>query len=112
MKTKLSLVLAALTLLGLSIIATGCSTQAAADSSKLTQDKYAQIQTGMSAAQLKALAGEPARTEAKSTSGGHVMADGSTMGGNMVAEYWYYQGDKGWVRVEVANDKVSAKSGY
>lgn len=112
MIAKIITILAALALLTLAAVAAGCGTQAATDSSKLTQVKYAQIETGMSADQLKALASEPARTEAKSMSGGHAMADGNTMGGSMTAEYWYYQGDNGWVRVEVADGKVASKSGY
>ncbi|MHB1390737.1 MAG: hypothetical protein ACYCXF_05805 [Thermoleophilia bacterium] len=112
MKAKIISILAALAFLTFSVVAAGCGTQAATDSSKLTQANYERIETGMSAAQLKTLAGAPARTEAKSMSGGHAMADGSTMGGTMTSEYWYYQGDKGWVRVKVADGKVSSKSGY
>lgn len=112
MKAKATAIIAALALLTISVVAAGCGTQAATDSSKLTQDKYSKIETGMTAEQLKTLAGEPARTEAKNMSGGHAMADGNSMGNTMTAEYWYYQGDKGWVRVEIADGKVSSKSGY
>jgi len=66
----------------------------------------------MSADQVKSLAGEPVRTESKAMSGGHSMGEGSMSGDNMNMEYWYYQGSKGWVRLEITDDKVTAKSGY
>jgi len=45
-------------------------------------------------------------------SGGHSMGGGSMTGDSMNMEYWYYQGSKGWVRLEITDDKVTAKSGY
>ena len=30
----------------------------------------------------------------------------------MNVENWYYQGSKGWVRIEVSDGKVTAKTGY
>ena len=94
------------------VYATGCGTQASADKPSLSQDQYASIEVGMSTDQLKIIAGEPARTEAKSMSGGHSMGGGSMTGGSMNMEYWYYQGTKGWLRFEVADNKVTSKSGY
>lgn len=115
MGRALMLVLA-IALLGLAAAAAGCGTQASAGGnggqSKLTKDVYAQIEKGMSVDQLKSLVGEPARKESKSMGGGHSMGDGSSMGASMNMEYWYYQGDKGWVRLEVTDGKVYSKSGY
>jgi hypothetical protein len=119
-KKSLAIVLAALVLL-IALVAAGCGTQATAGGasggdtggkSKLTKEIYAQIETGMTVDNLKSVAGEPSRTEAKSMGGGHNMGDGDSMGDAMEIEYWYYQGDKGWVRLEVAEDKVYSKSGY
>lgn len=112
-KGKLPALLVAVALLGLIVIASGCGSQAPAQNeSKLTQEQYAKIEKGMTADQLKSMAGEPSRKEAKNSGGGHSMGDGSSMGSSMAMEYWYYQGDKGWVRLEVTDGKVSAKSGY
>ena len=94
------------------VYATGCGTQASADGQTLSQDKYATIEEGMTVDQLKGIAGEPSKTESKSMGGGHSMAGGSMTGGSMTMEYWYYQGTNGWVRIEVADNKVSSKSGY
>ncbi|MFA5802357.1 MAG: hypothetical protein WC911_07755 [Thermoleophilia bacterium] len=111
MKKTLALIVAAIAIAAL-IAISGCGTQASTDSSNLSSEKYAQINVGMSADQVKSLAGEPSRTEAKSMSGGHSMGGGSMSGDAMSMEYWYYQGSKGWVRLEMADGKVSAKSGY
>jgi tetrahydromethanopterin S-methyltransferase subunit E len=99
-------------LLGLLAVVSGCGTQASADgASQLSPEKYAQINDGMTADQVKAIAGEPSKTEQKTTSGGHQMS-GMTMDSTMSTEYWYYQGSKGWVRLELADGKLSSKSGY
>lgn len=111
MKKTLAIFVAFIAFLMLTIIS-GCGTQASTDSSNLSSEKYAQINVGMSADQVKSVAGEPSRTEAKSMSGGHSMGGGTMSGDSMNMEYWYYQGSKGWVRLEVADGKVTAKSGY
>ena len=96
----------------LSVIAiSACGTQASGKSSNMTAEQYAQISTGMASDQLKSIIGDPVRTEAKSMGGGHSMGDGN-MSSSMDLEYWYYQGNKGWVRLEIAEGKVTAKSGY
>ncbi|MFA5810636.1 MAG: hypothetical protein WC935_09960 [Thermoleophilia bacterium] len=105
-------IFAAITAFMVLTIISGCGTQASTDSSNLSSEKYAQINVGMSADQVKSMAGEPSRTEAKSMSGGHSMDGGTMSGDSMNMEYWYYQGSKGWVRLEMADGKVTAKSGY
>ncbi|MBK5224958.1 MAG: hypothetical protein JJD96_00075 [Thermoleophilia bacterium] len=111
MRKGLNTAIAAVAALGLLAYASGCGTQASTDAQNLSQEKYAGIVVGMTADALKAIAGEPAKTEAKSMSGGHSMGNGSS-GDSMNMEYWYYQGSKGWVRIELADNKVSSKSGY
>ncbi|MFA6002391.1 MAG: hypothetical protein WC828_09840 [Thermoleophilia bacterium] len=105
-------IFAALSAVVVLAIISGCGTQASSDSSNLSSEKYAQINIGMTADQVKSLAGEPSRTEAKNMSGGHSMGGGSMSGDSMNMEYWYFQGSKGWVRLEMADGKVTAKSGY
>jgi len=90
----------------------GCGSASANGGAQLSQDTYAKIENGMAASALKSLAGEPQRTETKSMGGGHQMADGGQMGSSMAVENWYYQGSKGWVRIELSDGKVTNKSGY
>lgn len=112
MKKFLIAIAAAALVLGLLAVTSGCGTQSSADgASQLNPDKYAQINDGMTADQVKAIAGEPSKTEQKSTGGGHQMS-GMTMDSTMTTEYWYYQGSKGWVRLELADGKLTSKSGY
>lgn len=80
-------------------------------SSELTREKYDQITVGMAAEKVKAIAGEPSRTETKTMAAGEPMG-GMVMTGDMVTEYWYYQGDKGWVRLEITDGRMTSKSGY
>ncbi len=112
MRHTLVTIVTAAAALALLILVGGCGTQASSGTSSLSQEKYASIEVGMSTDALKSIAGEPVKTEAKNMSGGHSMAGGSMTGGSMNMEYWYYQGNKGWVRLEIADDKVTAKSGY
>ncbi len=100
--------LAAALLAAVLAISSGCGSTVAAGSSSLSVDKYNQIQAGMPADQVKAIAGEPARTESRDT--GNSMP-GMKMNGTRM-DYWYYQGSKGWVRVELAAGQVTAKTGY
>lgn len=111
MRKGLITAIAAVAALALLAYVSGCGTQASTDAQNLSQEKYAGIEVGMTADALKAIAGEPAKTEAKGMSGGHSMGNGSS-GDSMNMEYWYYQGSKGWVRIELADNKVSSKSGY
>lgn len=90
----------------------GCGTTSSGPSSKLSKDSYAQIEVGMTAGEVTALAGEPSRKEDKSAGGGHSMSSGEMAGEAMVMENWYYQGDNGWVRLELADGKVTGKEGY
>ncbi|MHB9112435.1 MAG: hypothetical protein ACYC4D_07380 [Thermoleophilia bacterium] len=103
---------AALTMLTLLAYASGCGTQASTDSKDLSREQYDSIEVGMTTESLKSIAGEPSKTEDKSVSGGHSMGDGSMTGDSMDMQYWYYQGNKGWIRLEIADNKVTAKSGY
>lgn len=109
---KTLVIFAAFTVVVALAIISGCGTQASTDSSNLSSEKYSQINIGMATDQVKSVAGEPSRTETKSTSGGHSMGGGTMSGDSMNMEYWYYQGSKGWVRLEMADGKVSSKSGY
>ena len=109
---KILIICAAFTTLALLAFAGGCGTQASTDSKELSREQYDSIQVGMTTDSLKGMAGEPSKTEAKSMSGGHSMGDGSMTGESMDMQYWYYQGSKGWIRLEVADNKVTAKSGY
>lgn len=112
MKKLLIAMGAAALLLGVLVAASGCGTQASAGAgTELSSEKYAQLQEGMSSDQIKAIAGEPSKKEQKSTSGGHQMS-GMTMNESMTVESWYYQGSKGWIRLEVSDGKLSSKSGY
>lgn len=115
MKKLLIAMAAAALLLGLLAVTSGCGTQVSAggsgNSTQLNPDKYAQITDGMTTDQVKTIAGEPSKTEQKSTGGGHQMS-GMTMDDPMTTEYWYYQGDKGWVRLEMTDGKLTSKSGY
>ena len=108
MKKAIFAGLAAALVAGLLIVSSGCGGQAAAGSSDMSVEKYNQINVGMSKDQVKSIAGEPARTETKNAGGS--MAGMQMSNGNM--DYWYYQGSKGWVRLEVADGKVTSKSGY
>lgn len=112
MKRILIICTAAIASLTLLAYASGCGTQAATDSKDLTREQYDSIEVGMTTDSLKGIAGEPTKTEAKSMSGGHSMGDGSMTGESMDMQYWYYQGSKGWIRLEIAGNKVTAKSGY
>lgn len=89
----------------------GCGGSASGDSSKLTREQYNQVSVGMTAEQVKSIAGAPVKTETSSMPAGHSMG-GSVMTTTMNYEYWYYQGDRGWVRLQLTNGKVDAKSGY
>lgn len=112
MKKTLIAAAAAVLLLGLLTISSGCGDSTAAGSNNLTPEKYNLIEIGMSTDQVKLIAGNPIKKETKSMHAGHSMGNGSMAAGSMTMEYWYYQGNKGWVRLEVADGKVSAKSGY
>jgi hypothetical protein len=112
MKRFLIVIIAGTAMLGLLAWLSGCGASASADADNLSQEKYEKIKTGMSTDALKTIAGEPAKTEAKSMGGGHSMGGGSMSGESMTMEYWYYQGSKGWVRIEVGDNKVLSKSGY
>lgn len=112
MRKILIVVWAAAALAGLVVLTSGCGGAATADSRSLSSEKYAQIDIGMGQDQVKTIAGEPEKTESKSMGGGHSMGGGSMSGDAMTMEYWYYQGSKGWVRFEISDGKVSAKSGY
>jgi len=112
MKRNLLLIVAAMATLTVLAYTSGCGTQASSDSKQLSREQYDSIQVGMTTDSLKSMAGEPSKTEAKSMSGGHSMGDGSMTGESMDMQYWYYQGSKGWVRLEVADNKITAKSGY
>lgn len=83
----------------------------ATSSQELSREKYDQISNGMTSEQVKSIAGEPAKTESSSMSGGHQMG-GTMMTTAMSIEYWYYQGSRGWVRLTMSNGKVTNKSGY
>jgi len=112
MKKTLIAAAAAALLLALPAISSGCGDSAAAGSNNMTPEKYNTIEVGMSSDQVKSIAGDPIKKETKSMHAGHSMGNGSVAGGSMTMEYWYYQGNKGWVRLEVADGKVTAKSGY
>lgn len=109
MKKIILIVFLVVALLILPAIA-GCG-GGSASSQELSREKYDQISSGMTTEQLKSIAGEPAKTESSSMSGGHSMG-GSMMTTKMTIEYWYYQGSRGWVRLTMSDGKVSAKSGY
>lgn len=111
MKRILIVCMAAGALLALVAAASGCGASASGSTASLSQETYDKVQVGATADALKAVAGEPARTETKSMSGSHSMG-GMTMNGSMTVEYWYYQGSKGWVRFVIAEGKVTSKSGY
>ncbi len=112
MKKTLLLIAMAATGLILLAYASGCGSEAAsADASTLSRETYDKIEVGMTGDALRKMVGEPVKTEAKSMSGGHSMG-GSMADSGMTMEYWYYQGSKGWVRIEVGDNKVSSKSGY
>ena len=107
MRNKLFAALAAMLVITTLAIASGCGATAAGQSAELSADKYNQISVGMTSDQVKSIAGDPARTESKDT--------GSMPGMQMndsKMDYWYYQGSHGWVRIEVSEGKVTAKSGY
>jgi len=112
MKKNLLIIAAAIATLTFLAYASGCGTQGSSGSNELSREQYDNIQVGMNTDSLKSMAGEPSRTEAKSMSGGHSMGNGSMTGESMDMQYWYYQGSKGWVRIEVADNKITAKSGY
>jgi hypothetical protein len=111
MKKYLILAAAAALLLAFVALSSGCGTQASGSSTELSSEKYAQLEDGMSVDQVKAIAGEPAKTESKKVSGGHAM-EGMDMSEAMDVEYFYYQGSKGWVRLEMSDGKLTSKSGY
>lgn len=106
---RLSVLLIFVTLLVLPILA-GCGS-GSSSSQELNREKYDQISNGMTADQVKSLAGDPAKTESSTMSGGHSMG-GATMTSAMTVEYWYYQGSRGWVRLTMSDGKVTSKSGY
>lgn len=106
---RIAAVFAITTLLVLPVVA-GCG-GGSSDSQELGREKYDQISNGMTTGQVKSIAGEPAKTEASSMSGGHQMG-GSMMTTAMSVEYWYYQGSRGWVRLTMSDGKVTSKSGY
>jgi len=112
MKKYLVITMAAITSLMLLAYATGCGTQTSTDSKNLTREQYDSIEVGMTTESLKGIAGEPSKTEAKSMGGGHSMGEGSMTDQSMDMQYWYYQGSKGFIRLEVGDNKVTAKSGY
>lgn len=112
MKKLLIAMAAGALLLGALLAASGCGSQSAEGSgTELSSEKYAQLEEGMPSDQIIAIAGEPSKKEQKSTSGGHQMS-GGTMDASMPVENWYYQGSKGWVRLEVSDGKLTSKSGY
>jgi len=111
MKKYLIATLAAIAVLGLLAVLSGCGTSATANSSELSKDTYDKISVGATSDSLKSIAGEPAKTETKNMSGGHSMS-GGTMNSSMSIDYWYYQGSQGWVRFDIAENIVTAKSGY
>ena len=106
---RIAAVFAITTLLVLPVVA-GCGS-GASGSQELDREKYDQINNGMTTEQVKSIAGEPAKTESSSMSGGHQMG-GVTMTSGMTIEYWYYQGSRGWVRLTISDGKVTSKSGY
>ena len=106
MKKKLLTVLTIAVALAAIAIASGCGATATGQS-QLSADKYKQITTGMSADQVKSIAGDPAKTESKDTGS----MPGMQMNGDKM-DYWYYQGSQGWVRLEISGGKVTNKSGY
>ena len=107
-KRNLILLLIAGALAGLVAVLSGCGSSAAANSATLSQDTYNKVNVGSSSDSLKTLAGEPARTEHRTVS----QMPGMVMSGDMQVDYWYYQGSKGWVRFEISEGRVTAKSGY
>ncbi|MHB0915375.1 MAG: hypothetical protein ACYC5A_08680 [Thermoleophilia bacterium] len=109
---RVTIILIIFAVLALAVTAlVGCGTTSADSADKLSRDEYAQVEVGMSAADVTALLGEPSRKEEKSMSGGHSMG-GGVSGQAMEMEDWYYQGDSGWVRLELADGKVTGKEGY
>ena len=107
MKQKLIAATAGALVISALAVASGCGTATAGQSAELGANKYDQIATGMTADQVKSIAGDPARIESKDTGS---MPGMQMNGGKM--DYWYYQGSHGWVRIEVSDGKVTAKSGY
>lgn len=103
----------ALTAIMLAATVAGCgdSSSSTTDGGKLDQATYDRVNKGMSADAVRSLAGEPQKKEEQTTMGEHTMGD-MVMEGEMTTEYWYYQGDKGWVRIEIAGGQVTGKSGY
>lgn len=92
--------------------AVGCgSTSSSAGSAKIDRTAYDRIANGMSADKVKAIAGEPQKTEQSTMPAGHSMG-GMEMTEDMAMESWYYQGEKGWVRFDLTNGLVTGKSGY
>ncbi|MHB8792187.1 MAG: hypothetical protein ACYC6O_02440 [Thermoleophilia bacterium] len=112
MKRILIIGTTALATLMLLAYASGCGAQASSDSKDLSREQYDSIAVGMTTDSLKSIVGEPTKTEDKSMSSGHSMGGGSMTGESMDMQYWYYQGSKGWIRLEIADNKVTAKSGY
>ncbi|MHB1411896.1 MAG: hypothetical protein ACYCXU_00655 [Thermoleophilia bacterium] len=107
MREKLVAALAAVLVITTLAIASGCGAATAGQPAELSADKYNQINVGMTSDQVKSIAGDPARTESKDTGS----MPGMHMNGSQM-DYWYYQGSRGWVRIEVSEGKVTAKSGY
>lgn len=109
--TKLTVLLLSMSLVA--VVAAGCgdSSSTTTSNGRLDRAAYDRISDGMSADEVKAIAGGPQKTDQSSMAGGHSMG-GMEMEGEMVVDYWYYQGEKGWVRIELTNARVTGKSGY
>lgn len=107
MKQKLIAAIAAALVIATLAIASGCGAAAGGQSAELGAAKYNQITVGMTSGQVRSIAGEPARIESKDAGS---MPGMQMNGGKM--DYWYYQGSHGWVRFEISDGKVTAKSGY
>lgn len=96
----------------LAATAAGCgTTSSSGEAGSLDRATYDRISNGMSADEVRATAGEPQKTEQTSMAGGHSMG-GMEMSDDMLTESWYYQGEKGLIRINFTNSRVTGKSGY
>lgn len=110
-KGNLPALLVAGAFLGLTAVASGCGSEAQSQS-KITQEQYNRLEKGMSADQMKSMMGEPSKTESQSGGMGGMSGMNHSMGGSGSMEYWYYEGEKGPVKIEMMNGQVTGKSGF
>lgn len=108
---KLPAWIIALSLVLLASTGIGCGTSSSDGSANIDRTAYDRITDGMSDSEVRAIAGEPEKTEQSTMPAGHSMG-GMEMTEDMVTESWYYQGEKGWVRIDLTDGRVTGKNGY